>query len=116
MGETLRGQAALYAEAKKDLRIKSASEAVEDEIKELVSSALADMAMHNVDSERLCPDGATLSEMSSLGVRAVKFYVKAHFGTSTSRGGDSAQARYKDCYDTLVNSMSLTLEYRKDES
>lgn len=114
MGETLTGQAALCAEAKKDLRIKSATEAVEDEIKELVSSALADMAMHNVDSERLCPDGATLGEMKSLCVRAVKFYVKAYFGVSAS-GDDKARARYKDCYDTLVNSMSLTSEYRKGD-
>ena len=112
MGETLVGIAALCAEAKKDLRIKTAPQDIEDEVKELVLSALDDMAMHGVDSARICPDGAPLSEMKSFGVRAVKFYVKAHFGVSRN---EPEVARFKACYDTLVNSMSLTSEYRKED-
>lgn len=113
MGETLLGKAALRAVAKKALRIKTAPQDIEDEIDELVSSALDDMSMRNIDSARICPDNAELSGMKPLGVRAVKFYAKAHFGVSTNA---AETARYSACYEALANSMSLTKEYRKDDA
>ena len=112
MGETLLGKAALCADAKKELRIKHATQDIEENVEEVVSSALDDMSMRNVDTARICPDGAALSEMKSLGVRAVKFYVKANYGIS-SKDDAGTRARYQACYDALVNSMSLSREYRK---
>lgn len=112
MGETLLGKAALCAAAKKELRIKHATQDIEENVEEVVSSALDDMSMRNVDTARICPDDAALSDMKSLGVRAVKFYALANYGIS-SKDDTGNRARYQACYDALVNSMSLSREYRK---
>ena len=109
MAETA-GYAALIEEAAERVRVKNMTQGVREEISELVLAAIADMNRQGIDTERLCPDSATVSGMKPLAVRAVMLYVKAHFGVG---GSDSEAMRYQTCYDSLVASMSLTAEYMK---
>lgn len=112
MNETSTVVLTLAEKARGNIRSKNPPKEVMEEILGLVTAALDDMERIGIDIERLCPESATASELRPLVVRAVMLYVKAYFGISRDANETS---RYKDCYDSLTQSLSLTTGYRKDE-
>ena len=89
----MEASAGLLKKAKTALRIKSNNEDIEDEIKDLIESCIADLQLAGVN---------TIDEKDPLIISAVKQYCKGYFGSS-----DKAD-EYKKAYESIKLSLSLS--------
>lgn len=89
----MEASAELLKKAKTALRIKSNNEDIEDEIKDLIESCIADLQLAGVN---------TIDEKDPLIISAVKQYCKGYFGSS-----DKAD-EYKKAYESIKLSLSLS--------
>ena len=89
----MKASAELLKKAKTALRIKSNNEDIEDEIKDLIESCIADLQLAGVN---------TIDEKDPLIISAVKQYCKGYFGSS-----DKAD-EYKKAYESIKLSLSLS--------
>lgn len=89
----MKASAELLKKAKTALRIKSNNEDIEDEIKDLIESCIADLQLAGVN---------TIDEKDPLIISAVKQYCKGYFGNS-----DKAD-EYKKAYESIKLSLSLS--------
>ena len=89
----MEASAGLLKKAKTALRIKSNNEDIEDEIKDLIESCIADLQLAGVN---------TIDEKDPLIISAVKQYCKGYFGSS-----DKAD-EYKKAYESIKLSLTLS--------
>lgn len=89
----MEASAGLLKKAKTALRIKSNNEDIEDEIKDLIESCIADLQLAGVN---------TIDEKDPLIISAVKQYCKGYFGSP-----DKAD-EYKKAYESIKLSLSLS--------
>lgn len=75
----------------------------DDEIKDLISSARADLCLEGVLSKKVC------DEKDPLIKRAISAYIKAEFGL------DNADApKYRESYEMLKRKLTLSSEYTEE--
>ena len=92
------------------VRISNAPSGIKAEVEDLVGAALDDLERQGVNARILCPIDAPASKAKPLVVRAVCFYVRAHFGV----GNTDDKSRNQAAYDALSGAMSMSKDYMKE--